>query len=202
MESLIYRPAELPLEAFFRRLAKGDFEKALRSIRLRYEPSSHDGKAMKAIISAGFVPVLVRARNAGPTAAGVEPAALTLKSPEGDLSAIPEGDLPRELESVHWPSVAANMYNTTVVVVGYAAVLAAVAVTAYYSGAALPAELASLHPAEVRVWNPVKKVLDLDYRDFLYRGGPLQPGETRQGLLFFRLRGKDRGGLILRAAPR
>ncbi|HAH05342.1 MAG TPA: hypothetical protein DCM05_02275 [Elusimicrobia bacterium] len=198
-DCFVYRSSELPLSAFFRRLAKGEFDKALQSIRLRYEPSAHDGKAMKALLKARFVPVLVRARNEGSASADLGAVRWTLHSADGVLDPIPPAELPKALEGVHWPAVAANVYNTTVVVVGYTAVLAAIAATVYYGGnGPIPAEFLSL-PERDAVWNPVKKTLDLDYQDFLLRGGTLAPGESRQGLLFFRLKGKDWGGLALQA---
>lgn len=197
-DSFVYRASEWPLGVFFRRLSRGEFDKALKSIRLRYEPSSYDGKAMKALLKAGFVPVLVRVRNGGAAPADLGALRWTLQSADGPLDPIPPSELPKALDLVHWPAVAANAYNTTVVVVGYTAVLASFAACVYGGCGSFPTGTLSLPEAD-RVWNPLKKTWNFDYKDLLLSEGTLAPGESRQGLLFFRLKGKDWGGLALQA---
>lgn len=213
IQALVYHPKRLPLEDFFRNLASGRYEKAFKSNRFR-SPAATDDEALRILIKAGLIPVLVDATNVGKDPVDASSLTLTLEGAGAEaLTPIPGAQLPYEFEKLNPKAIAANAYNTTVVVVGYATLVAALAVAAIAPCAqsrcdagplmdAMGRFAAALDPHEGPVLNHIHKTTVVEYGDLLWKPRPLAPGQTATGLLFFRATNPDWDALRLRVSSK
>ncbi len=181
-EHLVYTEARLPLGEFFSRLASGEFTSAFSRINFAYEPATTDNEALARLMDAGLVPVYLRVTNHGtqPLPLRTDDFSLT----DGNKSAKPyqADDLPRALSSFNSAAAGANVYNTGVIVVSVAAI---VAVMVLASGASGPCCLGSAGGKDP-VYNNTTMTTTILYKDYLFPTGPLAPGATAKGLLFFK----------------
>ena len=94
--------------------------------------------------------------------------------------------LPVEFEHFSPQAVAANVYNTAVVVVGFAAVLAVLVIAS--NGGAVP-DFSQLTGPSVdstnEVYNSTHSKTRVDYKNYLIKKTVLDPGAVVSGLLFF-----------------
>lgn len=203
VRSLTYRPALLPLEAFFRRLRRGELKRALRAVNVRYSPASTDDEAMKALIARGYAPVYVEVINRGSEAVDLSKAAVLLAGDGRSLAPVPNVDLPTVIETLNPAAAAANVYNTGAVLVGVTAFFALIAATilaaSHGSGPVnFPFALDGLAAdLDGYVYNSLKLTTTFDYNGLLYQPKVLAPGESAKGLLFFHVGGADWSTLSL-----
>lgn len=203
--SVVYKPALIPLEDFFKRMARGEFKRAFSSARLRYSPSNADDRALKTLIAHGIAPAYVEARNAGDSTVDLAGLELRLADSVTSLEPIPGQDLPRELEEFNPKAAAANVYNTGAAVVGCAAFLAVLVGSVYAGANALNglgalADLPDLASGlDGEVYNALYKTADIDYDGLLWKPRRLAPGERARGLVFFRAGRADWTELTLSA---
>lgn len=183
---LIYRTSQLPLEEFFSHLKRGDYKKAFKNIDLSYHPENFEDEALAELIEAGFVPVYVKVENQGSSAIEIDEKSFSLNYREGSVKAFYSSELPNEFRHFSPKAVAANTYNTAVVVVGFAAILAVFVVLAPYgnpdlSGMGVPSN------SSRSLYNSVHKKVKVDYKTYLIKKIRLEPGQVTKGLLFFKL---------------
>jgi hypothetical protein len=127
VDSVIYKPKFLPLTVFLKRLAHGDFKSARRMAPFKYSPSNVDDAVLKTLIKKGYVPVLVAVVNTSSQTVDSAGLRLSLTDTFLNLDPIPEEQLPQEFKSLNPTALAANSYNTAVVVVSSLIVLVAAA---------------------------------------------------------------------------
>lgn len=210
VRSLVYKPDRLPLGKFLKKLSRGKYEDAFKSARLRYAPSNTDDEALKTLIREGFIPIFVDVVNTGPEPADLARLRWALDDAGRELLApIPNQDLPSEFEKLNPKAIAANVYNTGAVVVGYAALMTALAVAMVTPcrGMEIPCKESPMwemtnnfvESLDTRVYNPVRKAIVVDYSSLLWSPRILAPGASATGLLFFRVKNSDWGGLRLQA---
>lgn len=190
VEYVVYKTAELPLEDFLYNFNKGEYKRAFREIKLNYRPSNFSNKALEELVSAGFVPVFVNIANNGPVDIRLSEKSFSLGDGKTVFPAIGVDDLPREFQHFSPTALAANVYNTGVVVVSFAAVLVAFAILTEGHGQ-LPPNVFGLGPfpndtkSGDPVLNDLNRVVKVDYRSYLISASTLKPGESRKGLVFF-----------------
>lgn len=215
VESIIYRPTELPLSVFFARLARGDLNGALHRMRLKYVSTNVDNEALKIMIAHGIVPAVVRVRNIGSTAVDARRLRLQLKGMKAPIDAIDPSDLPSKFRGINWPGIGANAFNITMVVVASAVAIAALyEIDEYHKRSKDPGSadegkvilmLLFTPPAlvayAVAEWNSSKSYTNIDYHDLLLAPGSIAPGQGVTGLVFFNAgKGVDWSSLRLSAS--
>ncbi len=185
VQSVIYRKSELPFEEFLVNLGRGRYKEALQKIHLSYHPSNNDNEAIAELIDAGFIPVYVSLTNRGQAPVAISENRFILTGSAGRLKALPVENIPHEFSHVDSKAVAANIYNTGVVVLSFAVILGVVAL-ARNDGSTTPTiwplDAASSHDP---VYNEPMKRTHINFRDYLISEMTLAPGESKKGLLFF-----------------
>jgi len=184
IQYLIYQQSKLPLGDFFSHLKRGDYNKAFRRIDFRYRSANFKDEAMAELLEAGFVPAYVKVKNPGSTPLQFDEKSFALSSEDVSLKAFYSDQLPKEFKRLSPKAVAANVYNTGVVIVGFAAVLAAYFVVASAANGqpGFPAGNGSQQSA---IYNDVNNTVRVDYRNYLIAKTVLNPGEETKGILFF-----------------
>lgn len=188
---IFLKPSELPFELFFKKLAKGQLRKSLQSINLTYEPANYSNSAIQMLNEEGFIPVYIELTNTGlkPIYFDEKSFILINSSTKEQLSAFYAEALPKELERFNTKALAANIYNTGVVVLGYASIFGIL-----YVGLVNDVHMASADGALVNgisnvtdraVYNPLNKSIEINYKNLLVSQSVLKPNETARGLLFY-----------------
>lgn len=184
----IYDQGTYPLETFFNRLMKGDFQGAVQKISLSYKPSSADNEALRILIKNGYVPVYVQVKNESPDVIEISEKDFFLKAETAQHPAIPARNLPQEFESLHTTAIAANAFNLTVVIGATILVLALMTGGSTGSTNFFPDNFdSSSSSSEPKVFNDTTLITEIDYKDYLLTSRTLLPGEKTQGLIFFKL---------------
>jgi len=182
IDSLVYTPAKLPLADFFRRLAAGDFAKAIQQIDLHYVPARSDNAALQNLLDNGFVPVYVRLTNHNTASVLVDASTLSLMSDGKSFKAIAPANLPDELTSFNVAAVGANVANTVI------AVAVLVAIVVVMSALHTSSSGLVMDPGdESSIYNRVTKTTTIGYQNYLFPTGAVAPGATVRGLVFFRV---------------
>lgn len=183
VQSLIYTPEKLPLEDFFSRLKKGEFVNAFKKMDLNYESSNANNKALKKMIDRGYIPVYVEFLNEGAEPVTLSEKFFKLSDGSFQKSAIPQQELPNYFKNIDPNAIAANVFNTGAVIVGFAAMMAVfvMAKGGGEGGTGLPSSLNG------EVYNNIKHTTKIDYQDYLISEKTINPGEAQKGLLIFRL---------------
>jgi len=207
VRAFVYKPGEIPLGDFLKKLAHGDYRTALKAAHLRYAPSNINDDAVRTMVREGFVPVLVEVENAGTGPADLKRLALTLDDDGRTLEPLPNDALPRVFEAINPKALAANVYNTGAVVVGSVAVAVTFAATVWAHlndgrGAfEMPYALGNMLDAfDGDLYNAASKTTIVDYAGLLWSAPTLAPGAKARGLLFFRAPAPDWAALRLKAA--
>jgi len=223
VRSFVYEPAKFPLSDFFRRLERGDFSDALKSLKLSRTPSAIDSKALRLLIQEGFVPVLVDVANAGDVPFDASRLRFRLEIGAETLLPISNQNVPLELRRLDPKAPEAMAYNTGVLIVDaaelallVAAVAALVVVAARgggsisvpgsSAGARTPADQGCAGTDGLRDrCQPAFKVsatktVDVDASALLWSPRVLAPDEEARGLLFFRRAPGMKGEVRLRTA--
>ncbi len=196
IESLAYQSEKYPLDDFFARLKIGEFVAAFRSINLTYQASNTQNKALKELIEAGYSPVLVKFTNRTDREMNFDESYFKLIVENQRYAALPVKSLPKEFSHFSLQSTVANVYNVTVVVVASLALLVAIAAISPRGGGGYGGSggnLGNLLPFDggERILNDTTIATRIDYRDHLIKETVLQPGQTSQGLLFFKTNSAD-----------
>ena len=195
IEYLVYRSSQFPLADFFRGLKKGEYKEAFQRMDLRYRSSNFNNPALQELIDAGFIPVYVKIENKTVTPLSFDEKSFVLVDGSKTLTPIAVTDLPREFEHFSQEALAANVYNTGVVVVGFAAVLGVLVIATAGNGLIIPNNWgggggnskshSGLFSDSEPIYNDLQKTTKVDYRNYLIQSSTLKSGESAQGLVFF-----------------
>ena len=188
IRSLVFKPRELPLADFLKKLEHGDYRTALTAAHLRSAPSNIDDAAVETLVREGFIPVLIDVANDGAAPADLRRLSLPLDDDGRTLEPVPNDSLPRLFEAINPKALAANVYNTGAVVVGSMAVVVTVAGTLW----------AQCQDGEH--YNAARKTTFMEYAGLLWSGPTVPPGGSARGMLFFRKKAPDWEALRLKAA--
>jgi hypothetical protein len=190
VDYLVYHPSQLPLNDFFSRLKRGDYKEAFKKIDLRYRPKNYSDEVMTELLDEGFVPVYVKVKNEGAAPVSFDEKSFTLKYNGSEKKAFYSEYLPKEFEHFNPKAVAANVYNGTLVIVGFAAVLAVV-IMGHGNMPSIPGGSSSGSGggggSGEDIYNNVSKKVRVDYKNYLISKTELKPGEEAKGLLFFNI---------------
>jgi hypothetical protein len=209
IRSLVFKPRELPLADFLKKLEHGDYRTALTAAHLRSAPSNIDDAAVETLVREGFIPVLIDVANDGAAPADLRRLSLTLDDDGRTLEPVPNDSLPRLFEAINPKALAANVYNTGAVVVGSMAVVVTVAGTLWAQCQDgehrdflhLPYILDDMLKAfDGDVYNAARKTTFMEYAGLLWSGPTVPPGGSARGMLFFRKKAPDWEALRLKAA--
>lgn len=183
VDSLIYLPSKLPLETFFSKLKKGEFTQALKKVDLNYKPTNANNEALTQLIEHDFIPVYVEFTNTGTKTMTLREGHFWLTDGEHRFQAINSTELPLRFKKINGPAITANVINTSVLVVGVAALLVAIAVVSSNGGNS--GGLSGLFGGDPFVMNDMYLTTRVDYKNYLISKKELAPGETKKGILFF-----------------
>lgn len=177
---LVYNPSRWPLEDFFGELMSGDLLKAVESFNVKYEFSNTDSEALETLMDNGYVPVYVRLKNRAKVPLAYSEKSVRLRT-NTDTCILPliAKDSPKWFEEVNLAAIGANISN--VVVISFAVLI-------LVAGASSGSRIGSgsnFGNVKGKVINDTTKTKHIDYRNFLISSGILQPGEIREGLVFF-----------------
>lgn len=200
VDSAIYLPSKFPLTDFFSRLKKGEFTDAFKRIDLEYKQSTINDKVLEQIIDSGFIPVYVEIKNQGKKPIHIDEKSFALTNiangtngtngtnGKQEIKAFYSETLPREFTKFNTSAAAANVINTGIVIVGFAAVLAGMLIITSASSAG-SLSFPNFHPngnsSDIKVYNDTTTVTKVNYNSFLITSSVLNPGESKNGLLFF-----------------
>ncbi len=191
VDSAIYLPSKFPLTDFFSRLKKGEFTDAFKRIDLEYKQSTINDKVLEQIIDSGFIPVYVEIKNLGRNPIYIDEKNFALTNGTNgkeEIKAFYSDTLPREFTKFNASAAAANVINTGIVIVGFAAVLAGMLIITSASSAG-SLNFPNFHPngnsSHIKVYNDTTTVTKVNYNSFLITSSVLNPGERKNGLLFF-----------------
>lgn len=183
VRGVVLTPAQWPLEAGLTRLFEGDFTGFIEGLDLSFQSSRLPAGVLRDLYEAGFLPVYLRVRNPGPKPLDFQPIRLGVRL-DGDkvLRAVPVNELPKHFRRIDWATTGA----TVIVVLALVVLIAASSRNNRYH----PINPPILHfrgtfspRSGERSYGPASE------RGYLRRA-TLQPGETREGILFFRLEQK------------
>lgn len=197
IESMAYKREKYPLDDFLRRLKKGEFVEAFKAIHLNYQPSNTQNQALKELIEAGYTPVFVRFTNKTESEMNFDESYFKLIAENQRYSALSVKTLPREFSHFSFQSTVANVYNVTVVVVATLVLFAALGALraspqGNWDGLFSDFSDGGRHSQQSsNILNDVTIETKIDYRNHLIKKTVLGPGETTQGLLFFRTNSAD-----------
>ncbi len=180
---LVYKTSRLPLSLFFRRLKRGDYREAFQRMDFQYRGSNVKSEVLEDMLDAGFIPVYVKLENKGPVAMRFDVADFSLSENSTVLAALSEEQLPHEFEHFSPQALVANVYNTGVVIVGFAAIMGVMVLSADKGNADLSGFGV---PGTPEIYNSVQRTTKLEYQKYLLKSSSLKTGESAQGLLFFR----------------
>jgi hypothetical protein len=207
VRSLVFKPRELPLADFLKKLAHGDYRTALKAAHLRYAPTNIDDELLSTLVREGFIPVLVEVTNAGSAPADLARLSLTLDDDGRRLDPVHNDSLPQMFQALNPKALAANVYNTGAVVVGSVAVVVTVAGTLWAEAndgrnvLQFPYILDDmLKSFDGDVYNAASKTTTLEYSGLLWSGPTVAPGASARGILFFRKKAPDWEALRLKAS--
>ena len=175
----IYRPATMPLEDFFSRLASGEFDRALAAVDIQFRPGSTENKAITKLLEEGVVPVYLQLKNGGSRPVTVSEQVVRLVGDGLNLAPIPPQDVPRRFKEFSPKAIGANVYNTGAVVVVFAAMLA----MSLFMMGARPTFILGRSP---EIYNSPTKTTMVSYQNFLFAETQLKPGDTAMGLVLFK----------------
>lgn len=185
IRNAIYLPSKLPLADFFSRVRRGEFTTAFKKIDLNYRSSNTNDEVLENIIESGFIPVYVEIKNQGQIPLIFNEKNFTVVTDQKETKAFYAESLPQEFKKFNSSAAAANVINTGIVIVGFAAVLGAmIFIQNNSSGGESP------HPPNTgnesqRIYNNITKTTHVDYKSYLISATTLKPGESKSGLLFF-----------------
>lgn len=192
LQYVIYRPSQLPLGQFFTHLRKGDYKKAFQKIDIRYKPANYDDEILTELIDAGFVPVYVKIKNTSTAPLQIDEKSFALNHSAGEVKAFNTDQLPRKFEEFSPTALAANVYNTGVVVVGFAAIMGLVIISAEHGGSSAFPTIGANDFAggggsssNDEIYNSLYKNVHIDFKNYLITRQELSPGQEAKGLLFF-----------------
>ncbi len=221
VNSIVYKPEFLPLATFLKRLAKGDIKDARHMTLFRYRRANVDDEALKALISKGYIPVFVEAKNSGSQPIDARGLRLSLRDASFSLAPIPNEELRNELKSLN--------PNTTLVIASAIVVLTAAVLLekaedkverasssknvdgprraladsisgkVYTDGVEEAGEDSSFDTGNA-IMNPLHKTTEIDYNGLFFSAAMIAPGQSARGLLFFKAKGTDWSALHLEAA--
>ncbi|MBI3551562.1 MAG: hypothetical protein HY077_03525 [Elusimicrobia bacterium] len=123
IDAVVYKPTLPPLSGVMKKLSRRQYKKALREAHLRYEPSNIDDAALKALVKHGYIPVLVDILNTGDESVDLHRLKLSLRDGTKTREPIPSEKLPKSLTTPRPQAAITNIYNASLVTVGYATML-------------------------------------------------------------------------------
>ncbi len=186
LEHIIYNSSKLPLTDFFTRLTAGEFKDALTEIDIRYIPANSDNEILNELIKDGLVPAFVKVTNVSSAPIKLNEIHFYLQNGPIKYQAIHISEIPRTFKRFHPAAFAANVFNVTVVVMGY--IIVALALSPLCSHNCLMGSgsgPSASRSGDAETLNSIDKTTNIVYRDYLIQEMELSPGESIQGMLFF-----------------
>lgn len=188
VEGVVLTPARWPLEGSLKNLLRLDFIGVIDAFDLRYHSSSLREDVLEKLFDEGYLPAYLRVKNGGAQPRGFLPARLVARADGETLFyPVPPGELPARFREMDWARTGLTLVLVALVVV--LVVLGSREGGNFPSAATntirfdLPRETALSRGAE----GPAAAGAGGRSTAGLLRGGILQPGEAREGFLFFRL---------------
>jgi hypothetical protein len=190
VQGIVLTPAQWPLEGSLKRLLSGDFIGVIDALDFRFRSATLPEGALREIYGAGYLPVYARVHNPGAETRGIFPETLVVKAePERELNAVPADSLPRTLSKLDWERTAVVTLAALLVVVALVAgrdsgngsfspAAADVGVRVIAQQSTAP-DAAATTPGEAGARS----------KPGMLEAGVVQPGETREGFVFFAHRG-------------
>lgn len=188
---MIYKPSKWPLESFFTRLEKGEFAKAFHDIDFDYRSSNVDNKALEELINHGLIPVLVKIKNNSLQTLTLDEKQFHLKSKTKSYASLSPRDLPREFSSFNTEAAAANIANVTGIVIAVVGVLVAVTVLSHDHGDHGQSLVYMGDSSDSTVINDTELHTEIHYQDYLVKRSEILPGQSFEGLVFFKVDSRD-----------
>ena len=182
VRGIVLTPAQWPLEAGLTRLFEGDFTGFIEGLDLGFQSSRLPDGVLRDLYDAGFLPVYLRVRNHGSKPLDFKPIRLGVQlDGEKVLRPVAVEDLPRSFRRMDWARTGA----TVIVVLALVVLIAASSNRSRY-----PVNPPILHFRGTYTPRSSEGTYgSADDRGYL-RWATLKPGETREGILFFRLEQK------------
>jgi hypothetical protein len=200
VRAFVYRPRELPLNEFFRKLERGDFAQAVKSLQLPRPPAEVDSKALRLLIGKGFIPVLVDVVNTGREPADLGRLHFDLVIGGDRLGPIPSRDVPAQIARLNPKALAADAYNAAALIIDVAEIVAVIAAIVFLSGghggSARSGGFSTPDFSDAGAGefvNSTVKTVYVDPADLLWSPRVLPPNGDARGLLFFRSGASDVG---------
>jgi hypothetical protein len=188
IKSVVYMPSKLPLSDFFLRLRKGEFKEAFRRVDLTYNESNFDNEVLQQIIDDGFIPAYIEVFNKDTKPLIFDEKDFVLSNGIKTVKGFYSDELPHEFKKFNTTAAAANVYNVSVVTVGFLAVLVGMVAVAGNATGGQPdfSQSNGLNPQN-NFLNKTTKITSVDYKNLLISNSKLDPGASKKGLLFFYL---------------
>ena len=198
IKGVVMTPAQWPLESSVKRLLEGDFFGVIEKFNLSFRPSSLRSDVLQRLYDEGYLPAYVRVINRGGEPRFLIPHRLVVRADDDIvLYAVPAADVPDRFEEFDWVRT-----GVTVVV---AALVVGMAVAANENripqkSAATVAEVAIILEEQHQAGQETdllakgdKGAAPAEEQDQgILQAGQMQPGEIREGFVFFRI---DRTGI-------
>ena len=198
IENLVYTENVYPLEESLRKLVAGDFDEVLNNIDFKYKPSNTDNKIILELLKEGLVPVYVNVKNTGSEPAKISEKNFYISGGAEHVQAMNLKNVPRSFKRFNAKAIAVNAYNISVVVVGTVVALAMLGII--FKGGSFPSGIGSGGSSKGRysssgggaqdkntVINDTQITTKIDYRKYLISEQTIEPNQSIQGLLFFRV---------------
>lgn len=198
LEIIALRDNQYPLADFFSALKRGQLIEGFKKINLRYQPANYSNKALTMLIEEGFQPVYVRIQNNSDKPMRFDEKSFSIISNDKVIKGFYAEALPQEIGRLNSKALAANIYNTGVVVVSFVGLLGFIYV---YSNGLTDMKIPPLFPngepntanpnsvktpdSDYQVYNDINKSINIDYKNYLLTQTTLQPGQSASGLVFF-----------------
>ncbi len=194
IDGVVLTPTQWPLEASVKKLLQGEFVGVIENLDLSFRPATLREDVLQRLFDEGFLPVYLRIRNSGSKPAAFDPAMVVVRADQTVvLQPYPAERLPRRFREIDWAGTGLG------VVVGALMIVLVVAGSRNRG----PNRLRMARTADVSLHVGVRGGLAGGRRDSggrrrsaaagrrsergLLRAEMVEPGEMREGFVFYRL---------------
>lgn len=185
VRGVVLTPALWPLEGSLKRLLDGDFLGVIDALELSFQPSTIPEGVLRELFDKGFLPAYLRVRNTVDEPRVFTPLRLAVQV-DGlvYLQPVRREELPRHLREIDWLRT-----GTAVAVVALIVILLVVAAKEGRGSGSTPLYQLRLPGSGVPLEQPAIGPASPPSDTGLLEEMTLQPGESREGFLLFRVPG-------------